>query len=35
MKPDVPLYLLQPISADLRRRFSAPSPTNDLLALAA
>jgi hypothetical protein len=35
MKPDVPLYLLQPISADLRRRFLARSPANEQLALAA
>ena len=35
MKPDVPLYLLQPLTPALRRRFLARSPENEGLALAA
>jgi hypothetical protein len=34
MKPEVPLYLLQPLTTALRRRFLQRSPANDGLALA-
>ena len=35
MTPDVPVYLLQPVNARMRRRFSVSSPYDEALALAA